>query len=205
MPTPLPVIANTFRTSFEWIEGDTGQTAANVMHFRLAGNAGDLIAALIAETESNQWAPCVPGAFVNNLLVTPLDGTSATVDSGVIGAPSTPPWAGGSGGEFVPAASAIVKLSTGVRGRDNRGRVYLPFISEAAMADGQVSAGTLAAMVTAWSDFLIDLAAHTPSVEMVVASYDRAHAGAGAHATAVITAAPERVLGTQRRRQSRLR
>ena len=58
-------------------------------------------------------------------------------------------------------------------------------------------------MTAAWNAFKTAMTA-VPDF-LVIASYDRKHSGAGAHATIVNTITPELIQGTQARRQSRLR
>lgn len=205
MPTPLPVIANTFRCAFNWTEDDTGQTAVNVMHFHSMGTATDVFNAIASAVGSDLWSTTVPGAFVRSISITPLDGTTATSDHPTSGAPSTAPWAGSTAGDFVPAVAVLVKLQTGIRGRPNRGRVYLPFTSEGAMSDGKIGGGLLGTLTTGWSDFLADLGDFATPAALGVAAYDRKHDGAAAHFNAAIAAVPELAVGSQRKRQTRVR
>jgi hypothetical protein len=195
MPTPLPVIPDTFRVAFNWKAGT--QTAVNVMHFRAATSG-------VAPTDvATSISTVSAGAFIDSLDVTPLDGSSAAV---LFPLGNVAPFVGHQPGDMVPNVAVIAKYTTGLRGRDNRGRSFLPFIGEGAITNGFLLGPSQAAMETAWRNFEAALTTAVPvPLHHVVASYDRAHAGAGAHANNVTTMFIELALGTQRRRQSRLR
>jgi len=206
MPIPLPVIPNTYRCALEWVQGVTGQTAVNVIH--ITTNAAGVPSADVFEVlddlvTADMWASVVNSAQILTVNITPLDGVSAT-STFPVGLVAR--WAGETAGDFLPSSAAVVKFQTLHRGRDNRGRVFLPFTGEAAVTDGFITGGTTLTMSTAWTAFATALQgdATTPCT-LVVASYDRRHAGAGAHVTAVNSIVAEAALGTQRRRQSRLR
>jgi hypothetical protein len=204
MPIPLPIINNTNRVALKWT-GAGGQTAVNVIHISSGGaalNAAGIFAGLAAAVDVGMWDAVSSGAFIGEVDITPLDGVSAT-SSFLTGGGAV--WSGSSGGDFVPAAAVLVKLQTALRGRANRGRVFLPMITEALMVDGFVNGGSVAVMQTAWTDFQADLQAQVVPIAQVVASYDRRHNGVGAHASFITNYVVEGVLGTQRRRQQRLR
>jgi hypothetical protein len=204
MSVPLPIIANTFRCALKWINTGGSQSAVNVIHVQAntAGqHASDAFAAIDAHVSANMWVSAVAGASVTEVDITPLDGVSAT-QSFSTGSPAK--WSGSAGGDYVPQVAVLIKLFTGLRGRQNRGRVYLPFTAETGISDGLlVATGVINA---AWVAFQAGMVGMAP-VEwgLCVASYDRAHAGVGAHATGITGLLCEQVLGTQRRRQGRLR
>lgn len=197
---PLPVIANVFRVTLNWTESTGGQHAANVMHFEdNTHNEAQVATAIDAHVTQTMWATVVGAAQVTSLTVIKLDGTSAGITVAVSGAK----WTGEAAGDYAPALACIVKEVTGVRGRANRGRIYLPFQSESDALKGSFDADDINEMNTAWANFLT---AMTTAVTLpVVASYDRLHAGASAHATIITSYLAESVGATQRRRQSRLR
>ena len=88
-------------------------------------------------------------------------------------------------------------LHTAKRGRSYRGRIYLPFITESSLSDGSLT-GTIASdLQEIWEDFMEGLV--TLGVPLVVASYK--------HATAELVTGTSclAAVGTQRRRQSRVR
>jgi hypothetical protein len=204
LPTPLPVIPNTFRCALNWRTG-AGQIAVNVFHI---GTAAPSTAAAVMEVlddtvtgamwgmVSSQWA-------VDHVAITPLDGTSAT-QSFIPGTPAH--WVGGTGGDFVPAVSGLMKLTTLARGRAHRGRLYLPPPAEAQISNGVFVDGTPGTSTTGWTAFQAALLVDpdTPC-QVVVASYDRKHGGAGAGAGTVTAFLGETACATQRRRQGRLR
>lgn len=194
----LPVIANVYRVALNWTAG-SGQDAVNVIHIldnTAAATDTTIRAALDAAADTLMWTAVVPSAAVTDIAITPLDGVHGTTHL----APGTPAkWTGQNGTIYAPAAAAMIKLSTGLRGRSKRGRVFLPFIDTTANVDGLLNATDAAAMTTAWADFRDDLAAGAPSLSMVVASYKLSTAAVVTEITC------EFPLGTQRRRQGRLR
>jgi hypothetical protein len=140
------------------------------------------------------WNTVSSNAHVDHVSITPLDGTSATASF----TPVVPAaWVGGRAGDTIPNMATIVKLTTGLRGRDRRGRMYLPFLPEGSQADGTITDVNLAAMQTAWTALLGTLTADNWA--LVVASYKLSHDAP------VLSVLCESVAGTQRRRQSRLR
>ncbi len=190
----LPVIANTFRVTFNW-HSDAGAEAHNVMHFRSAGaNSDDIFDALDAAVTDDMWQQTCTTVNVESLDILPLDGTSSTIN---YSAPVDARWAGTRAGEFAPALAAIVRLKTGQRGRSHRGRVYLPFVAEAAQAAGVLAGTTAVDLQQAWQAF--DTALLADSVEPVVASYKLASADS------VINYDVPAILGTMKRRQDALR
>jgi hypothetical protein len=204
MPTPLPVIADVFRCAIRWAAGS--QTAVNVMHLQATVSgmtAADAFEVLQDSVGGGMWQPTSSSFVAGEVDITPLDGVSATQAFPTGGGAQ---WIGGTSGEWFPQAAGIVKLTTATRGRANRGRLFLPAIAESASADGFLDSTVVANCNAAWVAFIAALEADAPNPWLlVVASYDRAHLGAGAHATTVLTAVLERPLGTQRRRQTRNR
>ncbi len=205
MPIPLPVIANTFRCALRWSFAGSGQNAVNVIHIRSSApgmTPAQAFTALDSSVAIAMWDSVVNVASVSEVDITPLDGATATASFST-GSPAK--WSGSAGGDAEIAGAALVKLSTPTRGRSFRGRVFLPFTSEAATANGFLVAGLPGTMTTAWEGFRTALEALTSPWAIVVASYDRAHAGAGATATTVSSTLVEGALATQRRRQGRNR
>jgi len=193
---PLPVIVDTFRVAFTWEAA--GQHAVNVMHFFDSlgtQDADDLHTQILANADAGMWATVSNQAHMVDLAITPLDGTSATSEFAV--PTSNADFAGQTASEYVPAVAVLVKLTTAVRGRSNRGRVFVPFTGEAVMGDGQVGSGPIGTMQTAWNNWIAGMAA--VDFPQVVASYLHSNQH---EVTNVIV---EDIVGTQRRRQSRLR
>ncbi len=198
---PLPIITNVYRVTLNWTESGTGQHAANVLHFlRAGGTAVDVFNDLNAHVTVNMWFSTVSNAKISSVTIIKLDGSSASVTFGT----TTANWVGqATGPEFLPGAAYLIKESTGVRGRANRGRIYLPFLGEGQAVDGSTNSGAVAALNTAWAAFLTAMTTATDFP--VIASYDRKHSGVGAHSTLITSYAAEIIQGTQRRRQQRLR
>lgn len=205
MPTPLPILPGTHRCALNWVTA-SGQHAVNVMHISrddgLYGSS-NVMTLLNAHVTAAMWDTVASAWSVSFVAITPLDGISSTTDY----FPATPAhWQGNTGGDFVPNVASIVKMQTGVRGRDNRGRLFLPSPAESQISNGKITDGTDTTASLAWSAFLAAIAADatTPS-HLVVAAYDRKHHGLGAHVTDVTVVGVETILATQRRRQTRLR
>lgn len=190
---PLPVIPDTYRAAFNW--NDSGQTAVNVMHFRRASSSSAAVASLIdANVTAAMWGMIANGASVVRLDVTALDGASATFSLVTTGAK----WAGGAGvTDPLIAVAQVIKLQTTLRGRRHRGRIYLPFTGENQTVGGSLLSASVTSVQNAWNTFLTaTIAAGLPPV---VASYR------GASQLDVSSFVVETLVGTQRRRQTRLR
>lgn len=206
MPTPLPVITDVYRIALNWRFITTGATAENVMHLKDetgSSTIADIANKIITSAPANLFAHTTDHSQVGTISITPLDGTSST-DDFLTGTPVE--WAGTATGEVIPASALLVKIGTGLRGRDNRGRLFLPFVAEGVNVNGVCETTTFAALAAAWPAWATALlGGAAPALSMGVAAYDRAHAGAGAHFTPFTSVLIESVLGTQRRRQTRLR
>ena len=164
------------------------------MHFRSSAlSASEVGALIVASATETMFAPMVSTAGAATASITPLDGISATEEYGL----EVPPFVGTTEGDWVPAASVIVSLYTTKRGRSYRGRIFLPFIGEAAISDGILETPSPPTLNDAWVDFLSAMLAG--GAPIVVASYKLAVA---TNVNATIT---QSFLGTQRRRQTRLR
>jgi hypothetical protein len=193
----LPVIADTVRIALNWVESGTGQTAENVIHI-----SGDGITAASAAAEmETAWNatmtyPTVETARIQSLSITPLDGTSATLEHTTVG----PNWGGEFSGEFSPATSVIVSFGTATRGRSARGRFYYPFCAVSQLDDGMCSSAVVTNAEAAWVSFQASLAAHVLPWFHVVASYKPPGAIHDINAYNIKPA-----VGTQRRRQGRIR
>lgn len=190
---PLPVIADTYRVALNWVHTN-GQHAVNVMHFyRTSSTAVAVATALDANVASGMWLGVSSGAHVSSIEVTALDGASATYVLGTSGAK----WTGSATGDVLVPFSVVVKLSTGNRGRSNRGRVFLPLVGASNITAGVWTTAGLATSQTAWNTFLTAMT--TATTFPVVASYKLASQ------RFVTSFLVEATLGVQRRRQERLR
>lgn len=195
---PLPVITNTFRCALHWSDGG-GQQATNVIHIRHPAGviSNDAVFdALDDNVTADMWGSIGAGVSVVEVVVTPLDGSTASTAYTATGAQ----WGVGRGiGQFLPAGACLVSLRTLLRGRSNRGRVYVPFLSESANINGGIDPTYVAVIQPAWDAFRAALIANDFPMELVVASYKLSTA------ESVVVSQVESVAATQRRRQGRLR
>lgn len=190
---PLPVIPDTYRCALNWEIG-IGQSAVNVIHILRASATASLIASSIdANVTTNMWNAISTTALMNMLVVTPLDGSSASFSLATSGAK----WSGGSAGDVLPQVSVLVKAQTQLRGRSHRGRSFLPGIAEGAVAGGFLGAPAQALMQTAWNNFLAAMIA--AGSQPVIASYKLSSQ------VPISSYTVELATGTQRRRMTRLR
>jgi len=187
---PLPVIADVYRCAINW--NAAGQHAVNVLHVSAPSSTENDVAAALSDAASPAMfdgvSESADAATVDIIL---LDGSAATVTLALTD------WVGSGGSDFIPGASGLVKLQTGLRGPRHRGRIYLPFAAESGQSDGRWTGDTLTAPQAAWEGFLASLVG--AGMELVVASY----AHADANPVTVVTWEP--ALATQRRRQTRVR
>jgi hypothetical protein len=192
----LPVIANVWRCAFVGDSG-TGLNFVNVMHF--LDDLGtqvytDFFTAIEANVQANQYVLLSENYRVKELHLTKLDGVSSTR----VHTTSSARWTGTETGNVMPAVAAVVHEQTALRGAAHRGRIFLGPWPEVSGASGEIAAGSgFTDMAGAWNDFLTDMqgAAWPP----VVASYKLGSA------QVIESLTLERLLATQRRRQSRLR
>jgi hypothetical protein len=196
MTIPLPVIPNVFRVALRWRNTVDGRTAVNVMHFQATPGPltpDNVYTILNANWTSGMVAVVQFSSLVSAVDILPLDGTSATQTFSGFG-PS-----GSGSGDYVPQVSVIAKFSTGLRGRANRGRIFLPFVAEQFISNGAITQAEADSMTAAWATFRTNLI--TAHLDPVVAAYDRVHSGAGAHASLITNIVVETFTATQRRRQ----
>jgi len=106
-------------------------------------------------------------------------------------------WRDGNGGsDYMPQACILVNLKTGLAGRSNHGRIYLPQASESEQTKGIVASATVGTMQISWQDTRDAWSA--AALTLGVASYK----GSGAFHP-VSTHLVENHLATQRRRMGR--
>lgn len=203
---PLPTITDVHRCAFTWLLTGTGMSAVNVMHFHSHSPAvapSTLMATLQASVTAGMWNTAYFQATIQNVKITPLDGVSASQTFNTGGGAK---WSGTfASGEVIPAVAAVVSLYSSSRGRNNRGRIFIPFTAEGASAQGAIASGLQAPMQTAWDTFRGAVQTATAPFDLVVAAYDRKHLGAGAHMSLVTASTVQTFFGTVRKRQSRLR
>jgi hypothetical protein len=197
----LPVITGVYRASFIWESSQFPGNAVNVMHFQGLGTThtpSDLVTALNASVTSTMWFP-IGAATITTLNIIALDGTSATETHPTSGGVK---WSGGQSGDMTAQVAAIIKLQTGLRGRNRRGRVYLPWLSEVAVSHGSLVSGMTDTVTPAWTTFQEAMQTGAPpNFVLGVASYDRAHNGAAPAFHPATNLVCESLTATQRRRQ----
>jgi len=184
------------------------------MHFFSASLDPDgLMSLLNTNVTTALWVGTVSSASVFSVAITPLDGAAATK----VYAPTGAGWQGAvSSGEFVPAAAGIVSFRTDKRGRQYRGRLFVPFVAETVITNGSYTSPMTGGQA-AWNSFRT--AMKTAAFPLHIASYGHSlhktkQAGGGftmtpvtwaPHSTEVTATTVENTLGTMRPRQSRLR
>lgn len=193
--TPLPVINDVYRVTWEWyLSNNVGARAANVLHFYDnlgTQSAADLFTDLNTITNNNMFAMQDPQANIYNVNIIPLDGTSPGTDFTYSSAK------GGSGtGEAIPQAAPLVLFKTLVRGPKGRGRMFLPFLDEAAQVDGALDPTKRTTAITNWGTFRTSMGAQ--NWDLCVASYKHASA------SLVTSISFRTVSATIRRRVNRL-
>lgn len=190
----LPVISNVYRTALNWSHPVLG-SAVNVLHFRGApGSAAGLFTALDANVTNDMWLTTPLAAQIDMVAITPLDGSTATLENTTDGATK---WNGSIGGQGMPQVATILKLRTAKRGKSYRGRIFLPWLLESLFSEGVIAPTEAAACQAAWVTFRAAMA--SSGYTLVVASYKLSTA------ELVLTSTVEGDAATQRRRMSRLR
>lgn len=190
----LPIIPDCFRVAFKWSNpGGAAGRAVNVLHFSAPGKTtAQVDAAIDANVTANMWRSGVTTTRVEELDITPLDGTSATVP---FPKAAVAKWIPVGGADFAPQTCYLIKLTTALRGPANRGRIFLPYLAESEQAAGYISLVAQPLITTAWVNFANAMAA--AGVALGVASYKNSlwHQA--------INVGCETAIATQRRRQHR--
>lgn len=191
---PLPVIADVFRTSWNWNIASGAIIAVNVLHFEAPGdNEQDVFDQLNAQFDGAMFERMSTAAEMTTIDIIKLDGVSGTQHFPVTSTEAH----GGVASEAELAPAIIIKESTALRGPSHRGRVFLPFPAEGAVFQGGIDPAEAANMTAAWNTFRAGMT--LAGVVPVVASY--AHVSA----TPVAQFLCEDKLGTIRRRQTQVR
>lgn len=190
--SPLPVIDNCFRIALTGGQY-MGVRPVNVFHVLTAtANVPDIGASILEAAEApNMMAGRPESAKPIDMDITPLDGTSASVNFSV---PSDSFTTGTGDGQCVPEAAAVVSFHTMLRGPAHRGRLFNGPLVESAVANGKVEAPFPADMLNGWLQFMDLLAATDPAIGLCVASYKLAEA------TLVSSVSVSVDVATQRRR-----
>src|SRR4029450_1148507 len=135
---PLPVIADVFRCTLHWVNtfSVSPPESLNIVHVRTTTldvtEIGNTIATIIDDHAASALQDMSSVFELQNVAVTPLDGTSGATDvpqSGTFGS---------SGGTYICQGAAVVSLKTGGRGPRARGRIYLGPIAESQSENGSL-------------------------------------------------------------------
>lgn len=188
----LPIIPNIFRVTINWADLG-GATGKNVMHFSgPSKDSQDVADALTANTQTNQFQGMSTTAAALTATILPLDGVTPGADYSL-----GTSWQGQTASDYMTAPAVIIKHVTAVRGRSGRGRIYLPFVAETQQNAGRITPGSVTNMTGAWVAFANAMEAD--GIALGVASYTESIWRQS------INIACESALGTQRRRQQRVR
>ena len=170
---PLPVITNVYRVAIGWSNTGSGipATAVNVLHVRTASEDETGIANTLATAfgdNPDAWGFTSSQFRITSYAVTKLDGTSGAVVVPTSGAVGT------GGADYLPQGSAVVSLSTGLRGPAHRGRIYMPALAENTQQYGLLDPTLYVAVAGEWDD--VQTALGADGIELVVASYTHSSA-----------------------------
>ena len=167
---PTPVIADVYRVVWEYINDAISHNPVNVLHF----SAPDKTAGDVLDLLDEFWDPALVSTMTSDTSLThwsaqPLDGSSAALrrPNGTSGAHN-----GAGGSQAIPQGCVLLQLQTGLIGRENRGRIYLPHVGEEEVNDGLIVLGDLETQVAAWGTFSNDMANN--GCALGVASYKNA-------------------------------
>lgn len=160
----LPVIADVWRATIHWNSEAGADHPVSVQHFRFAGGALDLAGFIDSNVQTHQFEGMRDAQEATQLDLLALDGTSATQTF------SLSNWAGESGSGDALIGQAMLLLGrTGLRGGQNRGRIFLPSPLESIVTMGVLVEANRAEIENAWDGYLQELA--DDGVEWGVASY----------------------------------
>jgi hypothetical protein len=146
---PLPVIADVYRCAVTLL-GVDGTTATNVFHF----GSGATSETALADSIDTLRGGVTPWDFASDVYdrskisIEKLDGVSAAFERNCVNIKGT------QSGQILYEAAAVIKLTTAVRGRSARGRMYIGPLTEATVAGGVVNGGTVTALDTAFEDWV---------------------------------------------------
>lgn len=196
---PLPTIAGVVRVTVPFNAANSIAPAL-VFHFDTTLADEDDIGLAFStgwQTVRATAEPIYPMAddfIATTLDIIKLDGSSATFTY-------TLPTViqGNQGGEYSPASCAVVSMHTAQRGPRGRGRKYVGPIVEGKMTDGSLNVDAVGEMQDAWDLLLGQWNSPAGDLRLGIASYVHSDFHP------VTSARVDGVLGTQRRRQDRLR
>lgn len=205
----LPILPTVFRCAISHAFGAGGVAATNVIHVSSATlTPSQVLTALNGAAAVGMFDATTLDLSAHSAVVTKLDGATPSIE----GALASPAWTGTGAAGGSPASAAVITLKTTQRGRRHTGRVYIPWIGEDKMGSGSLDAASAATMTAAWTTFIANCI--TAGIPLHVTSYGfdgvapppkPVRPAFAATTVQVETASAGASLGTQRRRQSRLR
>jgi hypothetical protein len=146
---------------------------------------------LNANVTATMWGFTPTNSSITTVDITPLDGSSTTLVQAT-GSPAK--WSGAAAlGDMIPQSAYLIKMSTSIRGRSHRGRLFLLWVAEGQVANGTLTGASVTVCTGAWATFLA--AAAAAGIHLCVASYTLSTS------TDVIEIHCESLTATQRRRQ----
>jgi len=161
---PLPTITGVFRITLEWTLPESAK-AANVFHiFATTDDETEVSTAVQANLDPDQFYGSSSSAHLTGVDVIALDGTSTTFHQTLDGS-----FTGLGGSDYIAQGATIVSFGTGLRGRSNRGRMFLPALAEDRQDGGIVAFGAVSTMQVAWDNWVDNMRA--AFMIPVVASY----------------------------------
>jgi hypothetical protein len=168
----LPIIADTYRCSYEYASG--GATYANVFGINAVGATAQQVADHIKSSVLNATAGSSIQALqssdisLTKTTALPLDGVSLHAESLF----SAGTFGSGASGAVPANAAGIITLNTSARGRSNRGRLYLGGLPKALVDSSGATWGTSwhGDAVSWFGQFITNLSAGSPSCTLCVIS-----------------------------------
>lgn len=149
---PLPVIADTFRITINYVDTIGRQLAANVIHvFAPFSNQDDVGNDVGGFLTNEMFEPTSTSILIASIDVIPLDGVTPTKNY------LTPGITGGSTGQFIPNTSLVISFKTPIRGPSFRGRAFIALVAEGITADGIFEVSVVQDCLDAWIQFQTDL------------------------------------------------
>lgn len=188
---PAPTIPDTWRVVLGWEISGSVLRAVNVMHFiNDAGTALGMFQNLEASVTAEMWQWVTGQALVTTVGVQRLDGTSAAQE---FATDQTAKWIGSGSNDAILQGAGLIKHTTLLAGRSNRGRTYIPYVAENKQTNGGMVG--VAAVQEGWTDFLNAMA--DTGYRLAVASYT------DLISTDVVASTAQSQIATQRRRNKR--
>lgn len=172
IPVPNTVSIELFQTAYNqvlenyvWVRKDTPFTAADISSLR---------AAVVSWSVANWRLTQPPWISLNRIRTKAWDSASAPMEDYSLPTPSVGNNSGG--GTNMPSAGCIaMKLSTGLTGRSNRGRIYIPVIGTGFLIGGlstnMVYSGYMTILLNNWQALYTAIGAWNAAAHWVVVSF----------------------------------